>query len=276
MPIVTSVHNPRVKDAVRLRNRRYRQRERRILIDGVRELARAVAGGVRLREVFVCESLCRSEESRRLVDALPNCGAEVVEVSEAVFEKLAFGQRAEGVLAVADMPQRTLADLKLPARPLLAVLEGVEKPGNVGAVLRSADAAGLSALVVADPRTDLWNPNAIRASLGTIFTMGVCQSTTRDALEWLRQEGLQILAARVHGAVPYTQPDYCRPTAIVLGSEAAGLTPLWSGDDVLAVRLPMLGAADSLNVSAAAAVLFYEARRQRDAAAGQPAGGAAN
>jgi TrmH family RNA methyltransferase len=266
MPIITSLHNPRVKDAARLRNRRYRQGQRRILIDGVRELGRAIAAGVRLREVFVCESLCRSEESQRLVHGLPRTGAEVLRLAEPVFEKLAFGRRAEGVLAVADMPQRKLDDLTLPGQPLLAVLEGVEKPGNVGAVLRSADAAGLSALVVADPRTDLWNPNAIRASLGTIFTLGICQSTARDVLAWLRLQRLQILAARVDGSLPYTEPDYCRPTAIVLGSEATGLTPLWSAADIRAVRLPMRGSADSLNVSATAAVLFYEARRQRDLA----------
>jgi TrmH family RNA methyltransferase len=264
MPIITSLHNPRVKDVVRLRNRRYRQAQGRILIEGVRELGRAIAGGVRLQEVFLCEPLCRSRESQDLVNRLPQTGAEVLPVAEPVFEKLAFGQRAEGVLAVAEMPQPNLRGLELPAQPLLAVLEGVEKPGNVGAVLRSADAAGLSALLVADPRTDLWNPNTIRASLGTIFTLAVCQATAQDVLAWLRQQRLQILAARVDGAVPYTQPDYRRPTAVVLGSEAAGLTPLWSAEDIQAVRLPMLGSADSLNVSAAAAVLFYEARRQRD------------
>jgi RNA methyltransferase, TrmH family len=263
MTTITSLQNPRVKDAARLRDRRDRQERQRILIDGVRELARALTAGIRLREVFVCEALCRSEESERLLAGLPQTGAEILYVAEPVFEKLAFGQRAEGVLGVADMPQRTLDDLVLPDRPLVAVLEGVEKPGNVGAVLRSADAAGVSALVVADPRTDLYNPNTIRASLGTVFTMPVCQAAGHDVLAWLRRSGLQMLAARVDGSMPYTQADYRGPTAIVLGSEAAGLTPLWSAEDIRAVRLPMLGAADSLNVSATAAVLFYEALRQR-------------
>ena len=144
----------------------------------------------------------------------------------------------------------------------MAVLEGVEKPGNIGAVLRSADGAGVSALVLADPRTDLFNPNAIRASLGTIFSLPVAAAAPGDVLAWLRGRGLQILAARVEGSVAYTEIDYRRPTAIVLGSEAQGLTSLWTGDDV---RHPLADArrADSLNVSAAAAVLFYEALRQR-------------
>jgi TrmH family RNA methyltransferase len=145
----------------------------------------------------------------------------------------------------------------------VAVLEGVEKPGNVGAVLRSADAAGVSAVILADPRTDLYNPNAIRASLGTIFTMPVCEAASGDVLARLREHECMILAARVDGAVPYTEVDYRRPTAIVLGSEAAGLSPIWTGDDIRAVRLPMRGVADSLNVSVTAAVLFYEALRQR-------------
>ena len=144
----------------------------------------------------------------------------------------------------------------MPANPLVAVLEGVEKPGNLGAMLRSADGAGVSALVVADPRTDLFNPNVIRASLGTVFSLPVAAAAPGDVLAWLRGHGLQILAARVEGAVSYTEVDYRRPTAIVLGSEAQGLTSHWSGDDVRAIRLPMLGVADSLNVSAVAAVLF--------------------
>jgi TrmH family RNA methyltransferase len=263
MTTINSRQNPRVKDAVRLRDAQHRQRERRILIDGQRELARAIAAGVRMVEVFVCEELCKGPDAQRLLGLLPGCGGEILPVSRPVFEKLTFGQRAEGVLGVAEMPTRTLDGLVLPENPLVAVLEGVEKPGNVGAVLRSADGAGMSAVVVADGGTDLYNPNAIRASLGTIFTVPVCEAAAADVLAWLRERGLRIFAARLDGALAYTAADYCSPTALVLGSEAAGLSPLWSAADVTAVRLPMLGAADSLNVSAAAAVLFYEARRQR-------------
>jgi len=261
--MITSLQNPQVKDAIRLRDRRHREKQGRIVIDGARELARAIAAGVRLVEVFVCERLCQSEDARRVLELLPACGANVLDVTEPVFEKLAFGQRAEGVLCVAETPVATLDGLKLPENPLVAVLEGVEKPGNVGAVLRSADGAGVSALIVADGRTDLYNPNAIRASLGTIFTLPVAAATAAETLAWLRCQGLAIFAARVDGSQPYTEVDLCRSAAIILGSEAAGLSAAWEGDDIIPIRLPMLGTADSLNVSAAAAVLFYEALRQR-------------
>lgn len=269
MPTITSLQNPRVKDAVRLRDRRHREKQGRILIDGARELRRAVDASVKLVEAFVCESLCEGDDARHLLPILANTGAQVWDVSEAVFERLAFGQRAEGVLGIAEMPNPTLDSLQScglessATPPLIAVIEGVEKPGNVGAVLRTADAAGVSALIVADGRTDLYNPNAIRASLGTIFTKPVCEATSSQTLAWLRHRGCSIVAARVDGSVPYTDVDYRRPTAIVLGSEAQGLSPVWSGDDIRAIRLPMLGAADSLNVSVTAAVLFYEALRQR-------------
>lgn len=235
------------------------------MIDGARELLRALGAGVRMCELFVCAPLCQSDDARRLLAMGDACGGELCQVSEPVFEKLAFGHRAEGVLAVAELPCRTLDSLSLPPSPLVAVLEGVEKPGNVGAVLRSADAAGVSAVIVADPRTDLYNPNAIRASLGTIFTVPVCEAASNDVLAWLRQRGCSILAARVDGSVPYATVDYRGPTAVVLGSEAAGLSALWTAGDVQAIRLPMLGIADSLNVSVTAAILFYEALRQREA-----------
>jgi len=262
---ISSPQNPRVKAAVRLRDRRHREKQGRILIDGARELLRAIGAGVRLFEVFVCEALCESDDARAALDVISASGAEVLEVPEPVFAKLAFGGRAEGVLGVAEMPRPRLDAITLPDDPLVAVLERLEKPGNLGAVLRSADGAGLSALVLAEGRTDLYNPNAIRASLGTLFTVPVCSTTSEEALAWLRRQGVQIVAARVDGAVPYTRIDYRRATAIVLGSEAEGLTDHWRTPDIAAVRLPLLGAADSLNVSATAAVLFYEALRQRQA-----------
>jgi len=263
MQRITSLQNPHVKNAVKLRERRRREEQGRTVIDGARELRRAIAAGVRLVEVFVCEPLCRSGEAQHVLPTLPDTGTAVYWVNEPVFEKLAFGERCEGLLGVAAVPETTLGRLNLPANPLVAVLEGVEKPGNLGAVLRSADAAGVSALVAADARTDLYNPNAIRASLGTIFSMPLAAATTRETQRWLRQHGLAIFAARVDGSVPYCQADFRGPTAIVLGSEAQGLSAAWSGAGVTAIRLPMLGVADSLNVSATAAVLFYEALRQR-------------
>jgi TrmH family RNA methyltransferase len=285
--LITSLQNPRVKAAVQLRLARERQKQRRIIIDGARELIRALKAGVELVEVFVCEELCTSDECRQLLASLAKPVAHgnvpskhpaihtshsaLFYVSPAVFAKLAFGDRAEGVVAIAKTPSKALASLTLPSNPLVAVLEGVEKPGNVGAVLRSADAAGVSALVIADGGTDLYNPNTIRASLGTIFALPVCATSSAEALAWLRQQGLVIYAASVDAALEYTQADFTQPCAIVLGSEADGLSDRWrpkpgsvgSVSAITPIKLPMLGVADSLNISAAAAVLFYEALRQR-------------
>lgn len=263
MPVITSLQNPRVKEAVRLRDRRHRQKQGRIVIDGARELARALGAGVPMQEIFVCPSLCQNDEARRTLELVAQAAAEVLEVTEPVFEKLAFGDRAEGVLGVAATPSTSLDRITLPDCPLVAVLEGIEKPGNVGAVLRSADGAGVSALIVADGGTDLFNPNAIRASLGTIFTRPVAAASSTETLAWLRRQGLAIYAARVDGSQPYTTANLRQPAALVLGSEATGLSNAWRADDVAAIRLPMRGVADSLNVSATAAVLFYEALRQR-------------
>jgi len=261
--MITSMQNRQIKQAIKLRDRRQRQKQRRFLIDGARELLRAVQAGMRLEQAFVCEPLCTSAESRAALAAMPAASAEVLPVTPDVFAKLAFGDRAEGVLGVAPLPELRLVELALPPRPIVAVLEGIEKPGNVGAVLRSADGAGISAVVVADGGTDLYNPNTIRASLGTIFARPVVTASTGQTLDWLRQTGLTIFAARTDAARLYTTADFTQSAAIVLGSEARGLTSPWSGDDVVPIRLPMRGVADSLNISAAAAVLFYEALRQR-------------
>jgi TrmH family RNA methyltransferase len=262
--MITSLQNARVKDALALRDSRQRRKHGLFLIDGGREIARAVDAGVALEELFVCLALCGGDDADcgRLLERIAAMPVRQTEVSSAVFERLAFGQRAEGIVAVARPPLTTLDDLRLPACPLVAVLEGVEKPGNIGAVLRSADAAGVSALIVADGGTDLYNPNTIRASLGTIFTVPVCAASAAAARDWLSRQRIPIFAARVDAAALYTDIDLTGPAAIVLGSEAAGLSPIWTAG-VTAIRLPMHGAADSLNVSAAAAVLFYEALRQR-------------
>lgn len=268
-PAVASPSNPRIRAAAALRDRRDRERAGRTLVDGAREIGRALDAGLELEAVFVCAALARSAEARALLDRLAG-DPRIVPVTEAAFAKVAYGERAEGLVGIARIPATGLADVHLPADPLVAVLEGVEKPGNLGAILRSADGAGLDALVVADPRTDLFNPNAIRASLGTIFAMRLGAGDGPAVRAWLRASGLRIMVARVDGSRPHTETDLTGPLAIVLGSEAEGVTEVWSGPDVEAVRLPMLGIADSLNVSVAAGILFYEARRQRDRAAGRP------
>lgn len=262
-PIVTSAANPRIRAAMALRERRDRERTGLTLIDGARELRRALQGGVVVQEAFVCESLLAGADARAVLGRLQADRTPIQAVSEGVFARLAFGDRAEGVVAVARIPSLELADLALPVGPLLVVIEGVEKPGNVGAVLRSADGAGADALIAADARTDLFNPNTIRASAGAIFSVPVAAASSEAALAWLRGRSLRVVTARVDADRLYTDADLTGPLAIVLGAEAEGLSPAWAGPGFEAVRLPMLGAADSLNISVTAAVLLYEARRQR-------------
>lgn len=262
--MITSLQNQRIKDAVKLRDRKHRAAQGRFLIDGVRELDRALDAGVAPAEVFVCEAFCTSDAARSLLVKIAALAPEAVQyVTPEVFEKLAFGERVEGVIAACDTPRRTLDDLKLPDDAFVCVLESVEKPGNLGAILRSADAAGVSAVVVADERTDLYNPNAVRASMGTIFTVPTAAAGAEQTLAWLRERRFAMWAARVGSGPVYTDVSYRGATALILGSEAEGLSARFWADDIRPMHLPMLGRADSLNVSVAAAVVFYEALRQR-------------
>jgi TrmH family RNA methyltransferase len=260
---ITSPQNPRVKRAASLRSARRRARESRYLIEGVRELRKAIARGVKLEEIFVCPDLCNTPASHELLHDLSSLDVAVCQVTPRVFEKLAFGRRAEGALAVGLTPDTRLERLSVPRGGLIAVLVGIEKPGNVGAVLRSADGAGLSAVIVADGATDLFNPNCIRASIGSIFTVPVATASSAEAIDWLRARQTRIFTARPDADVTYTAASLRGEAALVLGSESTGLPALWTGQDIVAIKIPMHGLADSLNISAAAAVLFYEALRQR-------------
>lgn len=260
---ITSLQNPRLKRAASLREARQRRKLGRFLIDGARELLRAMEAGIELEEVFVCPAACQSKECHRALALLDARAVRKLVVSPALLERIAFGGRNEGVVGIAVPPRRTLDELSLPQSPLIAVLEGVEKPGNVGAILRSADAAGIDAVIVSHGGTDLFNPNAIRASLGAIFTLSIVAADSASVKDWLLKRSIRCFAARVDAKRLYHQVDWRGSAAIILGSESHGLSQAWSGPDVTPVRLPMLGAVDSLNVSAAAAVLFYEAARQR-------------
>jgi RNA methyltransferase, TrmH family len=263
-PVLASPSNPRIKSVARLRDRRERETTGLTLVDGAREVRRALESDVDVVEAFVCEPLLAGEDARAALDALRARRVPITATTEPAFAKIAFGERAEGLLAVIRSPKRALGDLTLPAEPLLVVVEGVEKPGNLGAILRSADGAGADAVIAASPRTDLTNPNVIRASAGTFFSVPTAAAPTGDVIDWLVERGIRAIAARVDAERPYTEVDLAGPLAIVLGTETEGLTDAWHTADVEAVRLPMHGVGDSLNVSVAAAVLLYEARRQRN------------
>ncbi len=260
---ISSAHNPRVKAAARLRERGGRDDQGRIIIDGVREIGRALAAGVQFVEVFVFPELCHDEPHQDVLATCNRAGIEQIEVNSHVMEKVAYGNRVGGIVAIAVPPRRELADWKPPAKALIVIVEGAEKPGNLGAILRTADAAGVSAVLVADGGTDLYNPNAIRASLGAIFTVPTFAVTSEAALQWLRDHKVQVFAARVDGSIEYTAANFSGSTALALGSEAHGLSGAWKVPGITPIRVPLRGTVDSLNLSATAAVLFYEALRQR-------------
>jgi len=263
-PRIASPGNPRIKAAAALRDRGARIATGLTLVDGARELRRALDASIEVVEAFIVESRLAGPDARAALDGLATSGADVVPVSDAALARLAFGDRNEGLVAVIRLAARALDDLTLGPDPLIAVIEDVEKPGNVGAVLRSADGAGAGAVIAAAAGTDLANPNVIRASAGTVFSVPTAAAEPAAVIEWLRNHGIRIVAARVDGATPYTEVDLTGPLAIALGSEADGLSAAWYAPDIEGIRLPMHGVADSLNVSVSAAILLYEARRQRD------------
>ena len=263
---ITSTANPRIKAAIALRQRSERDARGVTIVDGIRELRRALDARATFVEAFICPRLAVSTEAEVVIDALHDGGVPTTEVSDAVFTRLAFGERAEGVVGLVRVPPTGLDRLNLGANPLLVVLEAVEKPGNLGAVLRSADGAGADAVVLTDLRTDPFNPNAIRASVGTVFSVPIAVASGSDTRAWLTGAGIAIVAARVEAELSYPAVDLRGPTAIVLGAETSALDEAWAGPGVTSVRVPMHGVADSLNVSVTAAILLYEARRQRDEA----------
>ncbi|MDO4551692.1 MAG: RNA methyltransferase [Planctomycetia bacterium] len=267
---LTSLQNQRIKEIVRLRQGKERRKMHRFLIDGRREIRRAISQKFPVEEIFFCPELA-DEETKNWVIQLEKTSSHALhfwEVTENIFTKIAYGQREDGVLAVAKSVKKTLDDIyhQLPTNTpfRIAILEGVEKPGNVGAILRSADGAGISALILASPGTDLFNPNTIRASLGTIFSVPTCVAEPEEIISWLNLHHITPYAARVDGAIPYTDADFTIPCAIILGSEAWGLSSHFSGGNIQPIFLPMCGIADSLNVSTSAAILFYESLRQQN------------
>ncbi|MCK5580728.1 MAG: RNA methyltransferase [Candidatus Omnitrophica bacterium] len=265
---ITSTANQKIKQVVKLRNRKARQETGLTVVEGVREVARAQEAGVPLPEVYICCSLYAEHDGQKHYDAvvqeLKDKGSVVYEVNEKVFEKIAFGSRVEGILALVKVKQRKLSDLKTKKDPFFVVLENLEKPGNLGAILRTCDGAGVDGLIVSDTKTDIYNPNVIRASIGAVFAVPVVQSSPEEVLSFLKKHACRIVATTPQAENVYTQTDLKGPVAIVLGSEQEGLDAFWLDNAGLKVKIPMKGIADSLNVSVTTAVLVFEAIRQRN------------
>lgn len=259
--IITSVQNPRVVEIAKLRRGRA-SADAPVLIDGRREIQRALAAGWSLQTVFHCPAMLSDDDRRWLAGAGLHERA-LTEVNAPVMERIAYGDRTDGLVALAARPHRDLKSLKVGPAPLIAVMHGIEKPGNLGGILRSADAAGVEAVIASDPRTDVYNSSVIRASTGAVFSMQLTEGTSADAAAFLRSRNVRMFATRPDAKVEYTACDFRGPTAFILGAEAEGLGAAWQGDDIQPVRITMQGVCDSLNVSVTAAILFFEARRQR-------------
>jgi TrmH family RNA methyltransferase len=234
-----------------------------MIIEGYRELKRALENKHLPTVLFYCPDYFQGVNEPALIEQCRVAGAELFECAPPVFAKISYRDRPEGLLAIAPQVHRKLADLTLPANPLVIVAEAIEKPGNLGTILRSADAAGAHAVVVCDPRTDINNPNVVRASIGTLFCVPLAEAGAEETLAWLRQRQIRILAATPHSATEYFDVDLKGGVAIVVGTEQYGLSETWLKQADLKVRIPMKGQADSLNVSAATTLLLYEAVRQR-------------
>ena len=263
MEKITSVQNARVKRVVALQQKSSeRRREGVFVVEGRRELEHCLEAGLRVESVFACPEM-GGEEVRSACARASAQGAVVSEVTPQVYEKMAYRGSTEGVVAVVEEKLLKLSDLKLSDKPLVVVLERVEKPGNLGAVLRSADASGVEAVVVCDPLTDLYNPNLIRSSIGAIFSVPCVACTSEECIGFLKERGIQILTAQLQDSHLYYDVDMRRATAIVMGTESTGLTSRWREAADAHIRIPMLGRLDSLNVSVSAAILMFEAVRQR-------------
>jgi TrmH family RNA methyltransferase len=264
---ITSTSNPRVKALVRLRRRRYRTAEERTLVEGFEELRLAVSAGARPSAVYHCPDLARPGELAELRERPGFGAAELLLVSPSVFGKISYRDSPDGWLAVLPSVRTELAELRLPGEdPLLLVCEGVEKPGNLGAMLRTADAAGVAAVIATDPGTDWANPNVVRASKGAVHALPVAAASGADALRWLAERGIAVVAATPEGGVPYTELDLRGPLAIAVGAEKDGLSGPWLAAARDRALIPMHGLVDSLNVSTSAAILLFEALRQRNSA----------
>ncbi len=260
--MISSVQNPRVKAAAALHDRRARRDQCLMLVEGFHELSLAWEAGMRLRTLFVCEDLIKSEE-RLLLSKIELTGVECVGVSASVLAKMAYREHPDAWLGVAEIPATSLHDVKLPTNPFLVVVEGVEKPGNLGAILRSADAVGAACVLVCDGRTDAWNPNVVRASKGSIFSVSVVETSSVEAKAWLAEKGIAVFSATPAAQIVHWEAHFEGAVALAVGAEKEGLTEMWMKAPHTNIKLPMHGHVNSLNVAQAFTAIAYEVLRQR-------------
>lgn len=265
MPVekISSLQNPRVKQLVKLRDRRPRDEAGVFLVEGYREIRRALEKRVPLREVYFSPEWFLGENEPALLAQAEAAGAQLFELTKDAFAKVAYRERPDGLLAVAPQWKRALNDLALPPDPFLLVVEAIEKPGNLGTILRSADAAGCDAVIVCDPVTDIFNPNVVRASTGVLFSVPLVVEESARVLAWLKEKGVRTIATTPAAEKIYSDVALRGPLAVVMGSEQYGLSEFWLKNADVPVRIPMAGQADSLNVAMATIITLFEAVRQR-------------
>ena len=256
---ITSTQNPKVKSLLALEKPRERRKQQLFVIEGKKEIGLALEAGYKIGNIFFCDDIITVEEVSKLFsdDKL------LIPVSKDVFDKLAVRENSGGMIAVAEQKLHTLDRITLSNNPLVLVLESVEKPGNLGAILRTADASGVDAVIICDPQTDFYNPNVIRSSIGCIFTKQVAAATSEETINWLKKNNIQIYCTYLKASKLYHLTDYTQPSAIVMGTEATGLSDMWVKNSDANIIIPMQGKIDSMNVSTAAAVVVFEAKRQR-------------
>lgn len=259
---ITSAQNAKIKDLLALQEKSKERRKKGLfVVEGRRELLHCIEAGYEPHTVFICTEILKQEE---LEEIAGKCDCNFIDLPQHLYDKVAYRGGTEGVIAEMHCKEMTLDSLKLKKNPLVVVLESVEKPGNLGAVLRSADASGVDAVIVCDPLTDMYNPNLIRSSIGAIFTVPVATASSEDTIAWLKTNGIKIYTAQLQDSEWYYDTDMKGGTAIVMGTEATGLTDVWRMAADAHIKIPMLGKLDSLNVSVSAAILMYEAIRQRN------------
>jgi TrmH family RNA methyltransferase len=256
---ITSIQNPFIKSLVLLQEKaKNRKQTGTFIIEGIREISLAIKGKFEIETVLFYPEICSEIEAKKIAKS-----AELIEINQAVFQKLAYRDTSEGILAIAKTKSLHLSDLQLSENPLILVAEAPEKPGNIGALLRTADAANLDAVIIANPKSDLFNPNIVRSSVGCLFTNQIATGTTDEIISFLKNRNINFYCATLQNSTSYHTQDYTKPTALVVGTEATGLTQEWRDAAKQNIIIPMQGEIDSMNVSVAAAILIFEAKRQR-------------
>ncbi|MBP6099985.1 MAG: RNA methyltransferase [Flavobacterium sp.] len=261
MKQITSVQNPFIKSIIQLQEKaKARKQSGLFIIEGRREIQLAIKGGYQIEQLLFLPEMIAKEE----LLLISKNAVELIEISKEVYQKIAYRDTTEGVIAVAHAKSFLLSDLQLSENPLILVVESIEKPGNLGAMLRTADAAHIDAVLVADPKTDLYNPNMVRSSVGCLFTNQIAVGTTDEIIDFLDANSISFYSATLQNSTSYHTQDYTQPTALVVGTEATGLTQKWRDRATQNIIIPMQGEIDSMNVSVAAAILLFEAKRQRE------------